>query len=254
MLWQWAALLAAIAALVAWVTTQIVSRERQRDFIALVSHELRTPVAQVRLFTESLAHDRTISPEQEKEYLDAALRASERLTAIIDNTLNLARLDTGGMKMSLQTVDTGTWLSEYLMMQRERLTEKGFILTTENPTSLPQLRLDRETIALALDNLFDNAVKYSAERKEVDFRAAVEGRRLNISVADRGLGIPQRQSRKVFQRFYRIKPVDRQPVGGAGLGLTLVKEIVERHGGRASCAPREGGGTVFCISLPLKAD
>jgi len=242
----------AVGTLFLMLMVQIVARNRQRDFIAHVSHELRTPVAKVKLFAETLRFDRAISEEKEDEYLDTILRESDHLTVLVDNTLNLARLDAGRMTMVRQTADLSAWLQPWFEKQRISLTGSGFSAKLTVEGDLPQVKFDPEALELALNNLTDNAVKYSAERKEIDIQAFRKGKdRVQIAVSDRGIGIPAGKRKAVFKRFTRIKLEDREPVGGAGVGLSIVKEIVKRHRGHVWCQAQEGGGTTFIVELPV---
>jgi len=238
--------------LVLGVLVQIIARNRQRDFIAHVSHELRTPVAKVKLFAETLRFDRAMSEEKEDEYLDTILRESDHLSVLVDNTLNLARLDAGRMTIVRQSGDLSAWLQPWFEKQRISLTGSGFSVKLNVEGDFPQVKFDPEALELALNNLIDNAVKYCAERKEIEIHAFKKGKdRIRIAVSDRGIGIPASKRKAVFKRFMRIKSKDREPVGGAGVGLSIVKEIVKRHRGMVWCEAREGGGTTLIVELPV---
>jgi signal transduction histidine kinase len=242
----------ALSTLVLMIVTQIVARNRQQDFIAHVSHELRTPVAKVKLFAETLRQDRAVSEDKENEYLDTILRESDHLSVLIDNTLNLARLDAGRLKIVKQNIDVADWIAKLLEKHRPGLVASGFDVQLDLEPGLPPLKADPEALELALNNLIDNAVKYSAEHKEIQIRVEKKGKAyVQICVSDRGIGIPSGKRKAIFKRFYRIKPKDREPIAGAGVGLSLVKEIVKRHHGRVWCEAREDGGSIFIVELPV---
>jgi signal transduction histidine kinase len=234
------------------IMVQIIARNRQRDFIAHVSHELRTPVAKVKLFAETLRQDRAVSEAKENEYLDTILRESDHLSVLIDNTLNLARLDAGKLKIIKQPIDLSDWMTKLIEKHHPGLAASGFEVQFGIEPNLPPLKADPQALELALNNLIDNAVKYSVERKEIQISVLKKSKdRVQISVSDRGIGIPTGKRRAIFKRFYRIKPKDREPIAGAGVGLSLVKEIVKRHRGRVWCQARDGGGSTFIMELPI---
>ena len=243
----------ALSILFLMIMIQIIARNRQRDFIAHVSHELRTPVAKVKLFAETLRQDRAISEAKEDEYLDTILRESDHLSVLIDNTLNLARLDAGKLKIIKQTIDLSDWITKLIEKHRPGLVASGFEMQLNIEPDLPSLKSDPEALELALNNLIDNAVKYSTEHKEIQILVMKKGKtKVQISVSDQGVGIPAGKRKAIFKRFYRIKPKDREPIAGAGVGLSLVKEIMKRHSGKVWCEARDGGGSTFIMELPVK--
>lgn len=231
---------------------QIKARERQRDFIAHISHELRTPVAKVKLFVETLRNDRTVSEEKEVEYLDNILHASNHLTVLVDNTLNLARLDAGKFDVKPVSQDFDIWLKSFYESHSGISTEVGFKSTLKIDPDLPDVSFDSEAMELALRNMLDNAMKYSEQNKEIEIIAEKkDAKTVILSVKDRGSGIPEKKRKTIFKRFYRIKHKDREPVSGVGVGLSIVKEIVKAHRGKVWCEGREGGGAIFRIELPV---
>jgi len=241
----------AIAIFFTVIITEIRARNRQRDFIAQISHELRTPVAKLKLFAETLRHDRAASEAKENEYLDTILRESDHLSVLVDNTLNIARLDAGRLKLHLAELDLGGWLERTVNSQRTHLTEAGFEVKLEIEPGLPPVKADPEALDLVLRNLLDNAVKYSGEAREIEIKLGRSGAsKVLLTVADRGLGIPASKRKAVFRRFYRIKLPDREPIPGAGVGLSLVREIVRAHRGKVRCEGRDGGGSAFVVELP----
>lgn len=241
----------ALGTLFVMIVVQIAARNRQRDFIAHVSHELRTPVSNVKLYAETLRQGRTVSEEKEEEYLDVILRESDHLSVLIDNTLNLARLDAGHMKVYAQSVDLKVWLSDFFQAYGAGLRDHGFQVEMDIEDGLSPIKADPNALELAMKNLLDNAVKYSADKKEISIKAAGgKGNVVRLEVADRGIGIPAGKRKAVFRRFYRVRPTDREPVSGVGAGLSLVKEIVNRMHGKVWCEGRSGGGSRFVMEFP----
>jgi len=249
---QWIIFALALTALFLMLLNQILARNRQRDFIAQISHELRTPVAKVKLFAETLRHERTVSEARENEYLDTILCESDHLSVLVDNTLNLARLDAGRLKVNPVKTDLAALLTKYVDVQRPILADAGFSVKLDVEDGFTEVKLDPEGLELVLRNLVDNAVKYSTDRKEIEIQVSGHGNsRVRLSVSDRGVGIPPSKRRAVFRRFYRLIPGDREPMAGAGVGLSIVREIVNAHRGRVWCEGREGGGSRILIELPM---
>jgi len=229
----------------------IRERDRQRNFIAHISHELRTPATKMKLFAETLREDRAVSPEKEAEYLSVMVRAADEVAAITDNVLNLSRFDAGGFKADLREGDIIAFLNSLQIAYEKSLKIEGFTLKYECPASLPQVRFDTNLLSLAIRNLIENALKYSGELKEIELTCRLtDAKSVEISVSDRGRGVPARLRKKIFDRFYRIQSPDSPPVGGAGVGLAVVKEIVRRHKGKVWCESRDGGGSKFTLRLP----
>ena len=236
------------------ITVGIMARRRQQIFLAHVSHELRTPVTKIRLFSETLRTDRTISSEQEKQYLDTILAESDHMSVLIDNTLNLVRMDADKMRFNKIELDTARWLTEFIHTQKIFLEESGFIVKSEIADDLPSFMADREALELAIRNLLDNAQKYSTEEKSINISARQVDNKFQIIVSDTGAGIPASERRKIFKKFYRVKSEQLQQIGGLGVGLSLVKEIVTAHKGRVRCTDNPAGkGSTFTVEIPASA-
>lgn len=230
---------------------QVYARRRQRDFIAHVSHELRTPITKIRMFAEILFEDRAVSEAKENEYLGTIIGESDHLAVMIDNTLNLSRLEAGKMAMTRKKLDPIAFLKDFHEKQAAYLRQAGFETRLDISPDVSPISADPEYLELALRNIVENAVKYSHDIKEVEIAALNKSKELvQISVSDRGSGIPERKRKAIFRRFYRIKPTDREAVGGAGIGLSIVKEIIKLHRGKIRVEEREGGGSRFVMELP----
>jgi signal transduction histidine kinase len=240
-----------MAFILAIIATEVYARKRQREFIARVSHELRTPVAKVRLFAETLRHDRVISPEKETEYLDIILRESDHLAVLVDNSLSYARLDSDRMKFNKTPLNLSEFLPEFFEGQRLYFEQCGFQYEVDIPNDLPIVKIDREALELALRNILDNAVKYSTSRKEIKVSATKKSGKVEISIEDQGPGVPQKECRKIFRPYYRLKRENAENIGGTGIGLSIVQKIVKGHGGKVQCEPRPEGGSSFILTLPV---
>jgi two-component system phosphate regulon sensor histidine kinase PhoR len=220
------------------------------DFLAGVSHDFRTPLAIIRSSAETLQLGRVSDPEKASRYLDVIVKETVRLDHYVGNVLEAARLELGRERRPFEPVDPGSLLREVEEGRRLFLEEAGFRFNVETGEDLPSLPGDAEALRSALLNLVENAVKYSAERKEILLRATRRNGAVVIAVADRGVGVDAEEKRKIFERFYRSGETA-STTGGLGLGLALVLETARAHGGRVEVEAREGGGTVFSLVLPF---
>ncbi|MGH7270314.1 MAG: sensor histidine kinase, partial [Polyangiaceae bacterium] len=255
------------------VATILLAAERERrisalksEFVANVSHELKTPLALVRMFGEMLQSGRVASEAKRQEYLDIIVGESERLSSLIENVLDFARVERGRQAYDFALGSIGDAVSKAVNVYRHRAESEGVRLVTEIDGDLPVLRIDERTIQLAVINLIDNALKYAPHTGVVIVTVAREGGSIAIRVVDRGPGVAVEDRERIFERFVRgaaARSVDSaRPIRGSGIGLALVKHIAESHGGRAwvepnSSGPREAhhaattGGSSFAISIPI---
>jgi len=231
------------------------------EFVANVSHELKTPLSLVRMFAEMLQSGRVASDEKRQQYLDIIVSESERLSALIENVLDFARVERGRQAYEFSVGDVGEAVSKAVNVYRYRAEREGVELATEVEPGLPAARIDDRAIQLAVINLLDNALKYAAGSDRVTVRAQRENGSVVVRVVDRGPGVPPEDRERIFERFVRGStartPHAGRPVRGSGIGLALVKHIAESHGGRAWVdANRTDGaeaapGATFAISIPV---
>jgi PAS domain S-box-containing protein len=217
------------------------------EMVSLVSHEMRTPLASIVGFTELLT-TREVSPEQRKEYLSVMLQEGHRLTALINDFLDLRRIEGGHMTMSFAPADIGS-----LIMRAVKVFDNtgGTRIEIDLAKGLPLVRADSDSIFRVVANLLSNARKYSPKGGIIAVRAASVDGMVEVSVQDHGLGIPADALSHLFQKFYRIDTADRRAIRGTGLGLAISKNIVEAHGG--TIGARSAGpdqGSVFYFTLP----
>jgi two-component system phosphate regulon sensor histidine kinase PhoR len=215
------------------------------EFIANVSHELKTPLSVVRMFGELLMTQRVSSPEKQRQYLEMICRESERLSALIENVLDFAALERGKQKYEREEVDLAEILTRGVDTVRQRF--DTLEVRVELPEMVPTVLADPQAILLAVINLLDNAVKYG-EGTPIDVSLSVKSREVCIQVRDRGPGIPREETRRVFDRFYRVRRPGQQ-VRGSGIGLSLVKHIADAHGGRAWADNAPDGGAIVSFSV-----
>jgi signal transduction histidine kinase len=226
--------------------------EMKSDFVSNVSHELRTPLASIRVFAELLRLGRVRQPEKVQEYGEYIEVESRRLSGLINNILDFARIESGRKTYRFAPGDLKEVVATVLKSFGIRLSSAGFRVAYEGPREpLPPVEMDSEAIAQALHNLLDNAVKYSGDSREIAVRLDREGETAVISVRDRGIGIAPEEQRKIFDRFHRVSTGLVHDVKGSGLGLSIVHHIVQAHRGRVTVESEPGGGSVFSLRLPL---
>jgi signal transduction histidine kinase len=243
------------------LTLRTASREMKlsqmkSDFVSNVSHELRTPLASIRVFGELLRLGRVDSTDKVREYGDYIETESRRLTQLINNLLDFASIESGRKSYRFDCVDVREVVCETLKTFGVRLRQNGFRVTFDgDPGPLPPVRLDAGAIAQSLSNLLDNAVKYSHQAEDKEIRVGVrrEGDSIMISVQDHGVGIARDEQKKIFDRFHRVGTSLVHDVKGSGLGLSIVRHIVEAHHGRVTVESRVGEGSTFSIHLPIEA-
>jgi two-component system phosphate regulon sensor histidine kinase PhoR len=254
------------------VAVILFAAERERristlksEFVANVSHELKTPLALVRMFAEMLQSGRVANEEKRQQYLDIIVGESERLSALIENVLDFARVERGRQAYEFAEGSIADAVTRAVNVYRYRAEREGVELVTELEPGLPTARIDERAIQLAVINLLDNALKYAGGSQVVTVRVTRENGSVVVRVVDRGPGVPPEDRERIFERFVRGSTArapssGAPPVRGSGIGLALVKHIAESHGGRAWVeaatvvgeGPRNNNGTgaSFAVSIP----
>ncbi|MBI4786942.1 MAG: HAMP domain-containing protein [Chloroflexi bacterium] len=229
---------------------------QQREFVDNAAHELRSPLTSIRLRIEMLQEHGENNHELTRRYLGQMGREVDYLQRLVDHLLTLASVE--GHAPALQSLD----LSGVLFATADEVElvaqQSGLAFHADLPDHLPRVRANPEQISIVVRNLLDNACKYTHRGGAVALSARAIGTSVEICVTDTGMGIPGAALPRIFERFYRVDParsrVSAQPSGGgAGLGLSLVRAIVERHGGRIDVQSREGQGSAFIVRLPIES-
>jgi len=252
-------LLAVIVALMLFGAVMIardISRESETnrlktEFVNNISHELKTPLTLIRLYGETLQRKENLTDQEKKESYEIITKESERLSHLINNVLDFSRIEMGRKEFNFTKGYIQDITRETLESYRYHLEKKGFTIQSDIATDLPEMNFDGEAIASVLINLLSNAMKFSPEEKEVTVKLLRDSGNAVLQVADKGIGISQKEIPKIFERFYQSKNKVALEAKGSGLGLTLVKNIVEAHGGTIEVESEIGNGSVFTVRIPL---
>lgn len=220
-------------------------------FVSNVSHELKTPLSLISLFAEILELGRVKNDDKKREYYGIIRDESRRLAKLIDNILDFSKIEAGRKAYNFDYGDIGEVVENVISSYQYQITNSGFELKTNIENNIPPVLIDRDAIAQAILNLLDNAVKYSAEVKEISIEVKTRNSYLLIEIADSGFGIPRAEQTKIFEKFYRVSNGLVHDVKGSGLGLSLVKHIIEAHKGKISVKSESGKGSRFTICIPF---
>ena len=234
------------------VTKEMALARLKSDFVSNVSHELRTPLSLIRLYAETLEMGRLTSPEKYQEYYRIIRKESERLTALINNILDFSRIEAGRKEYDFRETDMSELVHNTLDSYRYQLEQSGFQFE-EKIDEVPPMRVDREAMARSLLNLVNNALKYSQDRKYIAVNLYRDNGSVKLEVVDQGIGIPHQEQQKIFEKFYRVGDPLVHNTKGSGLGLSLVRHIVQAHGGEVAVDSAPGQGSKFTIVLPVRA-
>jgi two-component system, OmpR family, sensor histidine kinase SenX3 len=227
--------------------------EVRRDFVANVSHELKTPVGALALLAETI-EDAADDEEAVRRFAGRMRQEAARLTFLVQDLITLSRIQAAEPIPDPHAVSVDQVVAEALDRCRMKANARGVTLASIGVRGLTVLGED-DLLVTAVRNLLENAVVYSPERTRVVVCVKkVSDNGLEISVADQGIGIPERDLERIFERFYRVDPARSRATGGTGLGLAIVKHVTAAHGGRVTVRSVEGAGSTFTLWLPLRSD
>ena len=238
------------------LTLRAASREMslaaaKSRFVSNVSHELKTPLALIRLYAETLELDRVKDEQQGKDFLRTINGETRRLTQLINNILDFSKIEAGRKEYRFVSSDVAEIVETVLRTYEYQLRDAGFEVSTRIDQGLPMVAIDAEAISQAVVNLLNNATKYSEDAKKIEVAVAARDSHIAIEVADHGIGILRSEQQKIFEKFYRVSTTLVHNTKGSGLGLALVKHVVEAHGGRVLVDSELGRGSRFTILIPI---
>ncbi|WP_165450527.1 ATP-binding protein [Intestinimonas massiliensis (ex Afouda et al. 2020)] len=232
------------------VTEQHKTEEMRREFVANVSHELRTPLTNIRSYAETLVDNAGELPaDTEKNFLGVILNESDRMTHIVQDLLTLSRFDSGRSELKLAPFSFPQAVRDVynaVLMEAQR---HGHTVTLDMPDGLPDIVGDRERILQVMMNVVSNSIKYTPDGGKIRISAGQWPGKVWMEVADNGIGIPQEDRGRIFERFYRVDKARSRESGGTGLGLSIAKEIIDRHEGTIELLDRPGPGLTVRITL-----
>jgi signal transduction histidine kinase len=253
------------------VTVEDITREHEvdrlkNDFVSIVSHELRTPLTSILGYTEVLLN-RDFNREEQQEFIHTVYTQALHLSKMVEDLLSISRLEAGQVKLNRWVISLHQVIGDLTKQLNEmQMQSIRHSLLLDIPRDLPPIYVDRDKVRQILLNLVTNAIKYSPDGGEIVLRARElttpppsapplpSERSVVISVHDQGLGIPEHELPRIFERFYRIDNSNTRRIGGTGLGLPLTKSLVELHGGRIWAESELGRGSTFFITLPVATD
>jgi two-component system phosphate regulon sensor histidine kinase PhoR len=233
--------------------TELRRLERvRREFVANVSHELRTPLASIKALVETLEAGAMEDPAVAGDFLHRIVGEVDRLATLVDELLDLARLDSGRVVLHPEPLDPGELLSRAAERLRPQTERARLALELRVPPDLPPVRADRARVEQVMLNLLHNAIKFTPPEGTITVTASVDGQMLEVAVRDTGVGVAEDELPRLFERFYKADKARRSD--GTGLGLAIAKHIVQAHGGTIWAESRPGEGATVRFTLPLAAD
>ncbi len=240
-----------ILALIHDVTRQRRSEQMRREFVANVSHELRTPITNVRSYAETLVDmGGDIAAEDREHFLRVILHESDRMAKIVQDLLMLSKFDAGDNDMHMESFDLSESARNICDALMLNVKKRGMSMRLETPAEPVSCEGDRSRLEQVIVNIITNAIRYTPDGGSIDVRVGHGGGSVWVSVRDTGIGIPKEDIPRIFDRFYRVDKARSRSLGGSGLGLSIAREIVARHGGSIGIESEQGRGTEVTVTLP----
>ncbi len=233
------------------VTEQRRLERVRRDFVANVSHELKTPLTAMQGFAETLLSGALDDPANRRRFVEIIREHAARLGRLTDDLLTLSSIEAGKLRLELSSVSPAEIIEPCLEVTRLRASQKRLHIEAELSANLPAVRGDFQRLQQILQNLLDNAVQYTSAEGRITVRAFARDRAVVFEVADTGIGIPESDQQRIFERFYRVDAARSREAGGTGLGLSIAKHLVEAHGGRIWVESQVGRGSRFFFTIPV---
>ncbi|MBI1871439.1 MAG: GHKL domain-containing protein [Chlamydiae bacterium] len=224
----------------------------RQDFVANVSHELRTPVCSIKGYAETLLDGALEDSNSSRKFVDIIYRDSTRLETLINDLLDLARIESGKMKMVLLPIHVSDVIEKTMAIIENQAKIKSIEMIVKTQSSLPKILADETRLSQVMLNLLDNAIKYTPKSGVIHVEAARQDSFVQVDVSDTGIGISSKDLSRVFERFYRADKARSKELGGTGLGLSIVKHIVQAHGGEVWARSQMGQGSIFSFRIPCE--
>ena len=232
------------------VRRQVALTQLRNDLVANVTHELKTPLSSMRLLVETLLNSPTLNEQTAREYLKLIATENLRLSRLIDNFLTFSRIERNKYTFKFNPVPADEILAAAKAAVQDRFNNPGSRLELQSSPTLPDVVADADALVTALINLLDNAYKYSGDNKQVTLSASAHNGSVCFAVKDNGIGLSPRETKRIFKRFYQVDQRMSRPVGGCGLGLSIVKFIVTAHHGQIKVESEPTRGSTFTLILP----
>lgn len=232
--------------------TELRKLERMRsEFIANVSHELRTPLSAIKGFVETLLDGAINDKNSNIKFLNIINEHVMRLDRLINDILDLSKIETKAIKLKKEIISIKDIIDKVVSLLKSKADEKEIKVNIDISENLPQVKIDKEKIMQVFFNLLDNAIKFNINKGQITISARMLEDKIKIDISDTGIGIPEKDSGRIFERFYRVDKGRSRELGGTGLGLSIVKHIVELHEGTVSVESKLNKGSKFSFTLPI---
>jgi signal transduction histidine kinase len=231
------------------VSRELAAARLQSDFVSAVSHEFRTPLTSMRQFTEMLVEDENLPVDKRRAYNRAQERATRRLSRLVESLLDFGRMEAGARPYHIEPLGAGQLVRSIVEEFKQETKANNLVIDCNAPENGPMVNGDREALAQALWNLLDNAVKYSSDSPNIHVEVEA-GNQVAIRVRDQGLGITPSERRRILRKFVRGSSAKACGIRGTGIGLAMVKHIIDAHGGKVLVDSEPGKGSTFTILLP----
>jgi two-component system phosphate regulon sensor histidine kinase PhoR len=223
----------------------------RRDFVANVSHEFKTPLTAIQGFAETLLAGAIDDEQNRVRFLEIILEHSQRLARLTDDLLRLSQMDADRLGLEIRSVGVSQFVESCIETAQRPAAERDLRISVNLSSRLPEIAADRRRLAEVLQNLLDNAIQYTPPGGQIMLSASANGNEVTFTVSDTGIGIPQTDQPRIFERFYRVDVARSREVGGTGLGLAIAKHLVEAHGGRIWVESEVGQGSQFHFTVPV---
>ena len=233
------------------ISREMALAQMKTDFVANVSHELRTPLSLIHMYAETLEMGRVRTEERRKQYYQTIVNETTRLSRLINNILDFSKIEMRKKEFRKERIRLQPVVLSVLDMYKFHLRQMNAELTQDLDRDAPEVDADADAVSQALVNLVDNAIKFSPKEKRIHVSLRRSGNEVHLSIQDRGIGIPEAEHDKVFEKFYRSGSSLVHTTQGSGLGLSLVRHVMDIHGGRILLKSKPEEGSTFTMVFPI---